>query len=73
MLLCVLNIFSEMKFLPPEIKERDALLNYSWMCYKKALELEERTSELDKLQRRLGNVCNELGSYYMREAMGNIT
>lgn len=61
---------SELDFLPSEIMTIDDVLNNSWMCYSKALELENRDLERDNLQRRLGNICNELGSYFMKKARG---
>lgn len=61
---------AEIEFLPTEITNLDNILNNSWMCYAKALSLEDRDTEKDSLHRRVGNICNELGSYYMRLAKG---
>lgn len=70
MLLYFFSLFylAEIEFLPTEITTLDNILNNSWMCYTKALLLEDRDTERDSLQRRVGNICNELGSHYMKMA-----
>ena len=67
----VLSVYIlELDLVPSEITTLDSILNHSWMCYSKALELENREAEKNNLQRRLGNICNELGSLYMKQARG---
>jgi hypothetical protein len=48
------------------------MLQTSCCCYQKALALEPHNQQKNNLQRRLGNIHNELGVLYMNLAAGNV-
>jgi len=50
----------------------EQMLQASCCCYQKALALESQDQQKNNLQRRLGNIHNELGVLYMNLAAGNV-
>jgi hypothetical protein len=48
------------------------MLQASCSCYQTALSLETHDQQKSNLQRRLGNIHNELGVLYMNLAAGNV-
>jgi hypothetical protein len=48
----------------------EQMLQISCCCYQKALALEPHDQQKNNIQRRLGNIHNELGVLYMNLAAG---
>lgn len=55
---------------PPSLMSLEELLVCSEKCYKRALLFEMEPTEHANLRRRLGNIENELGVFYMNQAAG---
>ncbi|KAL0269089.1 UNVERIFIED_CONTAM: hypothetical protein PYX00_006926 [Menopon gallinae] len=53
---------------PPSLVSLEELLLCSEKCYKRALQFETEPAERANLQRRIGNIQNELGVFYMNQA-----
>jgi hypothetical protein len=58
--------------IPKTVDSIEQMLQTSCCCYQKALALEPHDQQKNNLQRRLGNIHNELGVLYMNLAAGNI-
>jgi hypothetical protein len=68
----LLFLFAEQDVIPETVDSIEQMLQASCCCYQKALALESHDQQKSNLQRRLGNIHNELGVLYMNLAAGSI-
>jgi hypothetical protein len=68
----LLFLFAEQDVIPETVDSMEQMLQASCCCYQKALALESHDQQKSNLQRRLGNIHNELGVLYMNLAAGSI-
>jgi hypothetical protein len=68
----LLFLFAEQGVIPEIVDSMEQMLQASCSCYQKALALESHDQQKSNLQRRLGNIHNELGVLYMNLAAGKI-
>jgi hypothetical protein len=65
-------LLAELDVIPDTVDSIEQMLQASCSCYQKALSLETHDQQKSNLQRRLGNIHNELGVLYMNLAAGNV-
>jgi hypothetical protein len=68
----LLFLFAEQDVIPETFDSMEQTLQASCCCYQKALALESHDQQKSNLERRLGNIHNELGVLYMNLAAGSI-
>jgi len=56
------------ELLPKSLESLESTMISSYKCYEKALSLEPIDIDKNNLLRRLGNIHNELGVFYMNQA-----
>jgi hypothetical protein len=56
------------ELLPKSLESLESTMISSYKCYEKALSLEPIDIDRNNLLRRLGNIHNELGVFYMNQA-----
>lgn len=62
---------ADLKLIPDTIPDFGETLLQSCHCYERALQHQKIRAQRNILKRRLGNVHNELGAFYMNQAEGN--
>jgi len=65
-----LPLLAEADVIPDAVRSIEQMLQASCSCYTTALSLETHDQQKNNLQRRLGNIHNELGVLYMNLAAG---
>ncbi|XP_069671466.1 erythroid differentiation-related factor 1 [Periplaneta americana] len=66
--LAALDVKKGLDVVPSSIESMEQMMQASCACYQEALALEVEEVEKSNLQRRLGNIHNELGVLYMHQA-----
>jgi hypothetical protein len=67
-----LLLLAELDVIPYTVESIEQMLQASCSCYQTALSLETHDQQKSNLQRRLGNIHNELGVLHMNLAAGNV-
>lgn len=61
-------VVGDVETVPEGFETLEATLVASYQCYEKALLLKPAGEDKDNLLRRMGNIHNELGVFYMNQA-----
>lgn len=61
------DVFIDFNLIPTFFETKEGMLNMAENCYKRSLELETNDRNKNNLNRRIGNVYNEITSGYIEE------